>query len=121
MLAGLANALAARRAAVDTSSVTSIGTGGAAAAGGAGEGAGAAPLRDGRHGVYSGLLNQGATCYLNSLLQALYCHEEFRAQVFAARSQAPVTKALQELFAEMQLGACVQGGGAAALAALLAG
>ena len=112
MLAGLANALAARRAAVDTSSVTSIGTGGAGAAGG-GEGAGAAPLRDGRHGVYSGLLNQGATCYLNSLLQALYCHEEFRAQVFAARSQAPVTKALQELFAEMQLGACVRGGAAA--------
>ena len=108
MLAGLANALAARRALAESASVSSVGTGSASPQG-EGAGAGAAPLRDGRHGVYSGLLNQGATCYLNSLLQTLYCHEEFRAQVFAARSQAPVTKALQELFAEMQLGLCVGG------------
>ena len=107
MFAGLANALQARKARVDeASSVTSVGTGSAAADASA-HSLGAAPQRDPRHGPYAGLLNQGATCYLNSLLQALYCHEEFRAQVFAARSTAPVTKALQELFAEMQLGLCV--------------
>jgi hypothetical protein len=105
MLAGLANALLARKAKLDEgSSVISVGTGSSSADAGGSSAVGAAPLRPAHHGVYCGLLNQGATCYLNSLLQTLYCHEEFRAQVFASRCKYPVTRALQALFAEMQLG-----------------
>ena len=48
-------------------------------------------------GVHAGLSNPGATCYLNSLLQALYACEEFRCQVFAARGCGPVTAALQKI------------------------
>ena len=33
--------------------------------------------------IYSGLYNQGATCYLNSLLQSLYMTPEFRAGLYA--------------------------------------
>ena len=56
-------------------------------------------------GAHAGLSNQGATCYLNSLLQTLYACEEFRLQVFASRGGGPVTGALQALFAELLLGA----------------
>ena len=102
MFAGLASALLARRRAVDDSAVSAVGTGAAAGS------AAPAALRDARLAPYCGLANSGATCYLNSLLQALYCHDEFRAQVFAARSSGPVTKALQQLFADMQFGLCVR-------------
>jgi len=34
---------------------------------------------------YAGLVNQGATCYLNSLIQSLYCLDPFRKAVFAWR------------------------------------
>jgi len=33
--------------------------------------------------IYCGLYNQGATCYLNSLLQSLYMTPEFRAGLYA--------------------------------------
>ena len=38
-----------------------------------------------------GLSNQGATCYLNSLLQTLFISAEFRAAVFRAAGPAPGT------------------------------
>ena len=31
---------------------------------------------------YCGLNNQGATCYLNSLLQAMYCTQELKEEIF---------------------------------------
>lgn len=33
--------------------------------------------------TYQGLVNEGATCYLNSLLQTLYMTYEFRCNVYA--------------------------------------
>ena len=39
--------------------------------------------RDSPHGDYVGLANQGATCYLNSLVQALFMLPAFRTRVFA--------------------------------------
>mgnify|MGYP000518912043 CR=1 FL=1 len=32
---------------------------------------------------YRGLVNEGATCYLNSLLQTLFMTHEFRKNVYA--------------------------------------
>jgi len=60
---------------------------------------------------FCGLVNQGATCYLNSLLQTLYCVDDFRCGVFGWRrtSTGPVeggpciSGALQHLFAELTL------------------
>lgn len=60
-----------------------------------------------------GLLNQGATCYMNSLLQALYHTPEFRRVLYDYRFSASVhgdaTRSiplqLQRLFAEMQMSA----------------
>lgn len=50
-----------------------------------------------------GLLNQGATCYLNSLLQALNSDHEFLAVVFSQGSPHPIVKELQVLFASMAM------------------
>jgi len=36
--------------------------------------------RDEKH--FAGLRNQGATCYLNSLIQTLYMSPEFRKEIF---------------------------------------
>lgn len=52
---------------------------------------------------YVGLLNQGATCYLNSLIQGLYNIVEFRNLVFSQKSDIPVVKELQRLFASLSL------------------
>ena len=60
---------------------------------------------------YCGLRNQGATCYLNSMLQALYLTHSFRRAVYRWRHdpnihppvpQCPAAQ-LQRLFARMQL------------------
>ena len=33
--------------------------------------------------AYQGLVNEGATCYLNSLLQTLFMTHEFRENIYA--------------------------------------
>lgn len=58
---------------------------------------------------YNGLKNQGATCYLNSLLQALYHTGAFRAAVYEiatppdALPTSNIPLALQRLFLKLQL------------------
>ena len=63
-----------------------------------------------------GLVNQGSTCYLNSLLQLLFHTGSFRSSVYrmastcaegaeeqaAANDASPIPQALQELFFQMQ-------------------
>lgn len=60
-----------------------------------------------RHTGFVGLKNQGATCYLNSLLQALYCTNKLRRAVFlmpteSDDAQTSVPLALQRVFHELQ-------------------
>ena len=50
-----------------------------------------------------GLINQGATCYLNSLLQALYALVPFRQHVLAYTGDGRVMTALQRLFASLSI------------------
>lgn len=61
--------------------------------------------------TYVGLLNQGSTCYLNSLLQALYHLSRFRSVIYniATQEEAPspqaamsIPMALQRLFCRLQ-------------------
>ncbi|KAF5905426.1 plectin-like isoform X16, partial [Clarias magur] len=59
---------------------------------------------------YNGLRNQGATCYLNSVLQCLYMTEEFREELEKIRSDpqnfdersTSLTLELQKLFEKMK-------------------
>eukprot|EP00760_Papus_ankaliazontas_P021805 PhM_4_TR18741/c2_g1_i1/m.1515/K11838/USP7, UBP15; ubiquitin carboxyl-terminal hydrolase 7 len=54
---------------------------------------------------YVGLVNQGATCYLNSLLQVLYHLGTFRGAVYAMPTQKErntIPKALQNVFYQLQ-------------------
>jgi ubiquitin C-terminal hydrolase len=55
---------------------------------------------------YCGIRNQGATCYMNSILQALFHLPAFRKIVFQMPAGAPgsVVDSLQHLFAQMQTG-----------------
>lgn len=61
----------------------------------------------------TGLLNQGATCYLNSLLQSLYMIPEFRAALYSwpyvssehGEDELCLTRQLQRLFVQLQLSA----------------
>jgi ubiquitin C-terminal hydrolase len=64
---------------------------------------------------YCGLKNEGATCYLNSLLQALYAMEDVRREVYAFEyagelvhgpEELCVPLQLAKLFAFMQLSTC---------------
>ena len=64
---------------------------------------------------YCGLHNEGATCYLNSLLQALFVLEPVRRAVYAFEysgeavhgpAEACVPLQLAKLFARMQLSSC---------------
>ncbi|CAG8488525.1 10217_t:CDS:10 [Acaulospora colombiana] len=56
---------------------------------------------------YVGLKNQGATCYMNSLLQSLYCTTYFRKAVYAIPTEEDepirsVSLALQRVFYQLQ-------------------
>ncbi|MDP2439816.1 MAG: hypothetical protein Q8P67_29045, partial [archaeon] len=60
----------------------------------------------------AGLFNQGATCYMNSLLQALFFSPEFRAKIYSweydplihgKRGDLVIPLQLQRLFVRMQL------------------
>ncbi|OQR88131.1 hypothetical protein ACHHYP_07520 [Achlya hypogyna] len=58
---------------------------------------------------YRGLSNQGATCYMNSLLQTLYMTPEFRTRLYQSKMTATtdldvnIPFQLQKLFANLQL------------------
>ena len=57
-----------------------------------------------REGRFVGLRNQGATCYLNSLVQALYMTPPFRSAIQSLGSFTllpPLTKSLVDLFASL--------------------
>lgn len=86
MLPGLAAALEARKRYVDDAadSVEGSGMGLGAAHEAAGRARFAGTLFIDRSDTgYTGLVNQGATCYLNSLLQTLYMTPEFRAALYS--------------------------------------
>ncbi|KAL9703611.1 hypothetical protein quinque_007129 [Culex quinquefasciatus] len=62
-----------------------------------------------KHTGYVGLKNQGATCYMNSLLQTLYFTNQLRKAVYKMPTQADVVcksvaLALQRVFQELPLG-----------------
>eukprot|EP00927_Polykrikos_kofoidii_P041630 TRINITY_DN35484_c0_g1_i1.p1 TRINITY_DN35484_c0_g1~~TRINITY_DN35484_c0_g1_i1.p1 ORF type:complete len:1242 (-),score=236.65 TRINITY_DN35484_c0_g1_i1:189-3719(-) len=52
----------------------------------------------------AGLINLGATCYLNSLLQYLFFNIDFRRALLNASSESVALKALQRVFALMTAG-----------------
>ncbi|KAJ2697853.1 ubiquitin-specific protease ubp15 [Coemansia sp. IMI 209128] len=61
-----------------------------------------------KHTGYVGLRNQGATCYMNSLLQSLYFTNEFRNAVYQIPTEADdpkrsVALALQRVFYNLQV------------------
>lgn len=51
---------------------------------------------------FTGLVNQGATCYLNSLLQSLYFTTAFRNAVYQIPDSSGVTGGLQRLFYQLR-------------------
>ncbi|XP_043953187.1 probable ubiquitin carboxyl-terminal hydrolase creB isoform X3 [Gambusia affinis] len=59
---------------------------------------------------YRGLVNYGATCYLNSVLQVLFMTEDFRETVTRLTSprEADIDHLLKELFEELQKGRVIR-------------
>jgi ubiquitin carboxyl-terminal hydrolase 7 len=56
------------------------------------------------HGNHVGLFNQGATCYLNSLIQCLFNDFEFKELIFKSEvGKSTILKELQKLFANLSL------------------
>jgi ubiquitin carboxyl-terminal hydrolase 7 len=52
---------------------------------------------------YVGIYNQGVTCYMNSLLQALFMCKPFRIQILKYRGQSVTCQELSRLFANLLL------------------
>ena len=106
MLGGLAAAIAARKAKLGDDDASSTLVSAGLGLGPSTPSTSAPAPRRASLGIHAGLANQGATCYLNSLLQTLYACQDFRLQVLAAPAgSGPVTAALQALFAELLRGA----------------
>ena len=65
-------------------------------------GASAAPNADG----FTGLLNQGATCYLSSVVQSLFMTPPFREALYAllapTAETGPISRELQRIFVRLQ-------------------
>jgi uncharacterized UBP type Zn finger protein len=113
--AGLTNVLANRKKFIDENSDAYEGQG-------QGTGSASLDLRITSHGInfheksstgYTGLINQGATCYLNSLLQSLFMIPEFRSALYSSQfldsqDSSPsldsmnMPKQLQRLFLQLQ-------------------
>ncbi|XP_048014179.1 ubiquitin carboxyl-terminal hydrolase 47-like [Megalobrama amblycephala] len=55
------------------------------------------------HG-YTGLRNQGSTCYLNAVLQTLFMTEEFRNAVESSQDKSELSSELAHLFKELKSG-----------------
>lgn len=53
--------------------------------------------------LHVGLINEGATCYLNSFLQTLFHIPFFRKLVFKMKSSNKMTTALQRVFYDLQV------------------
>ena len=63
---------------------------------------------------YVGLKNQGATCYMNSLFQSLYCTNYFRKAVYQIPTEnddpnGSIALSLQRLFYHLQINSCPVG------------
>lgn len=54
-----------------------------------------------------GLVNQGATCYLNSLMQLLFYDLDFRTLILETVDDSPILVALHHLFARLQLSSSI--------------
>ena len=56
---------------------------------------------------YVGLINEGTTCYMNSLLQTLFLITSFRKAIYSIpisdTDEGKIPKALGKLFASLQL------------------
>ena len=108
----LASALSSRRKYVEESAVVSEGQGQSSYSpnkyDATSKGESFLPKSDCGH---TGLVNQGATCYLNSLLQCLYMLPDFRSSIFQwnydfklhGSEEMCLTRQLQILFAELSL------------------